>query len=547
MKTMKFTMIIALLYSVIICGCSKTSHHALPQLVAVPQNAAVVLSINAKQIIEKAGLNKMEQYKFHSLIIKEIENEPANEAKIMKDFLNDTRTSGLNLDNVFAYLSSNDSDIYYGITIKIDNLEKFEKFLKETGVDAEIGNKQIDLPDGHTIRWNDEILVISINAVENGIDIFNKDESKSILANELFKSEYSDKNDAYLYGEYNTLISLVEKIPDYVMDNTATLSNLVMYKDMSMSVNMNAEKGEFVVQGKMLPADKAAELSGKVYKADFNDNLYKYFPDKSLVALKFAIKPLDAYNYYKQNLGIGQTDENTETTTEKVETLDEDGNVIEEEDVVIDKYSGYTSNYNRTLKMMIEQYDEQIISVLESFTGDFIGNLSGFNEYAKPEFSLATGIVEGKENNIIELIEKAGFVKNSDDYYSQDINNMTYYVAVNKNAAYLTVTPEAIAKFLDKGYDSNISSAKGVDIKNALNSFYLNLNINDYPQMLRFFIEMSNEGRMLLPLLEKLKSINATASNTYDFEFKLKFTDNDYASKILLKGIDELISQSIDE
>ncbi|MDR2293163.1 MAG: DUF4836 family protein [Prevotellaceae bacterium] len=536
MKTIKFTIII-MLCSIILVGCSKKSA-SFPHLVAVPENAAIVLSINAKQIVEKAGLNNMEQYKFYPLILEEIENAPDNEAKIVKEFLNDTRSSGLNLDNIFIYASINDSDLYFGITIKIDNLKKFENLLKENKLTTEIDDRQINLPDGATIQWNDEIAVISVNAVENGIDIFNKDESKSILAKELFKSEYSDKNDAHLYMEYNFIIDILKYNPYYQLDQM-TMSNFDLYKDMLISASLNSEKGELVATGKMLPAEKANELFGKFYKSDFNNDLYNYFPEQSLLAVKFALKPLDIYNYYKKSL---ETDRTEETTTAKVETLDEYGNVIDEEEVVIDQYTGYMPNYNLILKMLIEQYDTKITSVLECLTGDFIGSMLGL-ENLIPEFAVATGIVEGKENEIIDLIESLGFAKNSDGYYSFHIQNMILYFAVNKNTAYLTANTTLMAKFLDKGYSSNITSAKdfGKELKDASGYFYLNLDI----PVLKLLLGMTAEGKTILPLLEKLKSINVSTINTNGFEFKLKFTDNDYASKILLKIFDELVAENL--
>ncbi|MDR2652317.1 MAG: DUF4836 family protein [Prevotellaceae bacterium] len=551
MKTIRFSIIIAL-FSVIVCGCSKKSA-TYPHLVAVPKNAAIVLSFNAKQIVDKAGLNNMEQYKFNSLIQKEIETAPVQQAKIFKDFLKDTRTSGLDLNNIFFYVLNSEVTEYdaptFGITFKIDNLKTFENFLVKIDLLYDDTEKKIHLPNGMTLQWNDEIAAIS-NADETDIDVFNKDESKSILANELFKSDYSEKNDMYFYAEYNFLIKIMEAMSyytDYYGADQASLAGLDLYRDMSISISLNAEKGEFVAAGRLLPVDKATEIFGKFYKTDFKDDLYKYFPDKSLTALKFAIKPLDIYNHYKKIIGIGQTEEPTETATEEVEILDEDGNVIEKEEVVIDKYSGYASSTNLALKMMVEQYDSKITPVLEIFTGDFIGNLWGLTNLGSLDFAVAAGIVEGKENDVTALIEQLGFVKNSDGYYSKNIYNFNLYFAVNKNAAYLAGNPEAIANFLKNGYSSDITSAKdfGKEIKDAQHYFYLNLNINDYPPMLKVALGMSSEGKMVMPLLEKLKSLNGSATNSNGFELKLKFTDNDYASKVLLKGIDELVSKNL--
>jgi hypothetical protein len=547
MKTVRLTIIIALC-SVVSFGCSQSA--TFPHLVAVPENSAIVLSFNAKQIVEKAGLNEIEQYRLYSFLEEEIERLPEENSKIIKDFLKNTRISGLNLDNIFVYLLNIDSDLCYGITIKIDNLKKFENLLEKIGLGAVIGDRLIDLSNEYTVRWNNEIVVISMNAVANGIDIFNKDESKSILANELFKSEYSDKNDAYLYMEYNFIIDFLQIMsaynPYYTLDQT-TLLSIDTYRDMTMSASLNSEKGEFVVKGKMLPIEKISELAGKFYKTDFNTDLYNYFPDKSLMALKFAIKPLEIYNHYKKTIGIGQTEETAETTTEQVETLDEYGNVVDEEDVVIDKYRGYTENYNLLLKLFIEQYDEKITSVLENLTGDFIGSILGFSNFPMPEFAIATGIVEGKENEVINLLKELNFDKNSDGYYLLNIQNINLYLAVNKNIVYLATNTELIAKFLDGGYSSNITSVKdmGKEITNALNYFYFDININDYPPLLKTLISFSEEVKIVLPLLEKLKSINISATDANSYEFKLKFTDSDYASKIILKGIDELVVENL--
>jgi hypothetical protein len=124
MKTIKHFMIIALC-GVMICSCSQKSD-APSHLVAVPKNATLVLALNAEQVVEKAGLNDLEQYKFYSLLKKELENKSPEESKLAENFLKDTRTSGLNLDNIFIYLVANDEEgkaVSYGVTFLIDDLK----------------------------------------------------------------------------------------------------------------------------------------------------------------------------------------------------------------------------------------------------------------------------------------------------------------------------------------------------------------------------------------------------------------------------------------
>ncbi|MDR3226705.1 MAG: DUF4836 family protein [Prevotellaceae bacterium] len=559
MKTLKLAFIIALC-GIIICSCSKKSDTPA-HLVAIPKNASFVLAFNAKQIVEKAGLNKPEQYKFYSAIQEELNRMPAEQSKAVKDFIKNTRNSGLNLDNVFLYLVMNDNvledetypvyPLSVGITFLIDDLKTFEKSIKDNDVATWDGDeKVISLGYYVSLQWNDKIAVITFNADEN-INLFNTDEANSILANELFKADYSDKNDAYLFAEMNTIINLAEDFSNDYYSANQLINNLEQYKDMAMSLTFNDEKGSYVAAAKLLPEEKANELYGKYYKTDFDNNLYKYFPDNSLLAMKFSIKPLVYYNEYKKAIGIGQAEEPTESTTEQVEIIDEKGNVVETEDVVIDKYNGYAQNYNYEIKMLIEQYDEKVTSVLSCFTGDFLGSISGLTNMLQPDFAVAAGIAEGKESDVTALMKEVGFTENADGYYTLSIGYVNFYFAVKENIAYVTMSTNAVAKFLDKGYSPDITSAKsfGKEMKDAFYYVYLNININDYPALLKTYLNMSlgtEQAKVIMPFLEKLQSINAKSVNKNGGEFRIKFNEKEYASKIILKAIDAIAASYLD-
>ncbi|MDR3286955.1 MAG: DUF4836 family protein, partial [Prevotellaceae bacterium] len=530
-------------------------------LVAIPKNASFVLAFNAKQIVEKAGLNKPEQYKFYSVIQDEINKLPADQSKSVKDFLKDTRNSGLNLDNVFLYLVVNDNisedrirPLCFGITFLVDDLKTFENSLKKNESIPWDGDEKIISMgiSGYSLQWNDKIAVISYNdnAEDNNINLFNTDAANSILANELFKADYSAKNDVYLFAEWNTIINLLQDFSnDYYSTNQLSNASLAQYKDMSIAISLNDEKGSYVATAKLLPEEKASEMYEKYSKTDFDNNLYKYFPANSLMAIKFALKPLSAYNEYKKAIGIGQAEEPVESTTEQVETLDEKGNVIETEDVVIDKYNGYASNYNHEIKMLVEQYDEKITSVLSCFTGDFLGSISDIANMQQPDFAIAAGIAEGKESDVTALMKEIGFTANTDGYYTLNAGYYKVYFAINQNIAYVTMSTDAVAKFLDKGYSPDITSAEnlGKEIKEALSYFYLNININDYPAMLKTLLNMSMGGQaqIMMPFLEKLQSVNIK-QNKNGGEFRIKFNENEYASKIILKAVDAVASSSLD-
>jgi hypothetical protein len=501
MKTIKFLTVIALC-SVILFGCS-TKSAMPPHLVAVPKNATLVLSLNAKQIIEKSALNKLEQYQCYSLLQQAFE-----EKETINKFLKNTRTSGLNLDHIFVYLAIDGSGAKeatpcVGVVFLIDDLNTFEDFLKEIGAYQE-SESTVLLFNGLNLQWNDEIAVISRYAAESGVDVLNEDKSKSIVSNELFKSEYSDKNDAYLFIDYNNF--LTEFLNHAYYANYSAIpglfASLELYKDLSLAATLNAEKGEFVASGKILPAEKAAELFEKFYKTSFDNDLCRYFPDKSLVAFKLAVKPLDIYNECKKYL--------------------------DDKDRHVNK---------------IKRFDAKITSILGSFTGDLLGSLS---DITSPDFAIAAGITEGKENEVIDWIKELGFVKTK-GYYQLNNMGLKLYFASNSEVAYLTGNITNITNFLENShYASNITDAKdfGKEFEDALCYFYWDLDITHYPPFVKSLLSLANQDA-IVPILEKLKSVNIRTVNTNGSEFKIKFTDNEYASRILLKEIDKLAAQSI--
>jgi hypothetical protein len=508
MKTLK-SLVIIVLCGMIISGCASKSD-VPPHLAAVPKNASIVLALNAKQIVEKAGLNRPEQYECFSLLQQEFDGMV--EEELLKNFLKDTRRSGLNLDQIFAYLVADDATKPgFDIVFLIDDVKTFEDFLTKSEVNPDLENKSAGSIYGEAkLQWNDKIAVLSNNAPGNGVDVFNEDESKSILANERFISEYSDHNDAYLFIEYNNFVATLMENHPYCEGSgkkSSLSAALDLYKDLSLAITVNAEKGEFVATGKILPAEKATELLGKFYKTDFDNELHNYFSDKSLLAFKFAIKPLDIYNEYISDV----------------------------------------AGYDYDAKRFMERYDAKITSVLSNFTGDFLGSLS---DITAPDFAIAVGVAEGKENEVATLIKELGFVKKPEGYYLLNQSGLRLYFAVNSKAAYLTGSITAITNFLDNSYYvSNITDADdfGKELENAPNYFYWDLNINHYPSIVKSMLSLSPQGEMFSPLLEKLKSIIVRTINANGSEFKIKFTDNEYASKILLKEIDKWAGQYFTE
>jgi hypothetical protein len=541
MNKIKITILITL-FSLIVCGCSKKEDTMPPHLVAVPKNAALVIAVNSQQIVEKAGLNKFEQFKMFSLIQQEIENQPAEMRKFIKDFLKDTRVSGLNLDKVFMYIcgSENGNEPVVGFTFLMDNVKKFEELLKKSDMMIWMDeDRKIFNPNGNiTIQWNDKIAAIVMDAGK--INILNNDENESILANQTFKNAYDSEKDVWMYFDFNGLVGTFENTME-----TTEFAALELYKDFKFIMSINSEKGNLVADLKIFPEDKATELYGKYYKENFDSELYKYFPDKSLATYKMSIKPLEAYNEYKKTIGIGVSAKPTETTTEDVEILDDNGKVVDVETVDVDNYDYAPNyNYNYQMKLMIEQYDAKITSVLSCFTGDVLASLLDYENIFAPEIALAAGIAEGKESDVIAIMNEIGFKKNQDEYYSLQ-EGMPIHFAVKKNIAYFALSTDAIQKFLANGYTSNITSAKdfGSDLKNANMYFYWNININDYPAFFKTMLNGSNEGRMFMPLLETLKSLTAKNIGTAGGELRIKFNENDYATRIILKQIDELVSQ----
>ena len=469
MKTTKSKLIVLL--CIFLCACSGKNDIQY-NLTAVPKDANIVFAFNAKSIIEKSGLNNYQKLKSYSILEKEFTDK---KSKLIKEFLQNTRSSGLNLDHIFAYSKKGDNNNPgMVITMKMDNKKTFESFLKkldedyETVIDDKGNSSYTNIDDKFQLKWNDKLAVLSYNATT--LEVLDISEDNSILTVPDFKENYNYNIDNFIYLDQGSeflksLLNTGNRMNYYDIFGTAPL-----YEGTCFVGALNIEKGRFVLNYKLLPEQKINEIHEKYpfINHSFDNNIYKYFPNKALLASKLSVNPIEIYNSIKTNL----------TCSSK--------NIV--------NYNNTNEEHLDEVAKCIEKNDKIISQIANVFSGNLLLTIPSIEDNMLFQLYAAFSIKKDKEDELIQMIESSkNFIKNKEGYYTlrgvrPDMFQIVF--AVKNNILYCTTNTESVKKFLnDESFSPNITSAKlDCDIKNDLMMCYFDLNINYYPAILKMMI-----------------------------------------------------------
>jgi hypothetical protein len=119
---------------------------------------------------------------------------------------------------------------------------------------------------------------------------------------------------------------------------------------------------------------------------------------------------------------------------------------------------------------------------------------------------------------------------------------VSVYFAFNDNRVFITDDADAIAKFLEKGFDKQISSSSiGNDLKNYPILHYINLDLDTYPESVKLSLQsMGRQFKEVMAYLNIYKDFKYGMKDQYSGEAVLKMKNgNVNALKQILKNVDE--------
>ncbi len=496
-----------------------------PQLKAIPANAIFVVALENQEMIQKGGLNNLSDYQLFQKAKTEMKDMDPVLQKFFDEFLKDPKSSGVDINKAYIYGVASDSNNYCSVILKMDNQSTFEKkmtelFQAQSQPLPEIkdlgGVKLASMNGDATAAWNGELLQLFMGETST-LDyksLFDLPADKSILSVADFVTFQKNKHDVGCWVAYGEALGFFQKMnltmPSYIND----------FKDSYVHGYLDFENGEIKAMASMSPQSKVDEFLKKypLIKEDFNTAILEDFPDKSFLLAKLSIN-----------------------WTEYLKLLNESMAQMQGMDVM--------NTYQEMLN------DSTVKTVLDVIDGDMIFSLYNLAQGPLPlplaglSFTLKK---EGDFERLLSLFPAETFTKNG-NYYSLSTPFMVgVYFGCKDKRVLITDDAEAIAKFVDKGYSPNLkSSAMSNELKKSPAYFYMNLDLDTYPENLKALLAGNNipeEAKAGLAVLKPLKDMSYSVNEKNEVIFSLKFKDSKQNSlKTLLKLADDAASKQINQ
>ncbi len=497
-------------------------------LTAIPKDATTVSVINLKSIIKKGKLQEMDNSKFLNFVKKELKNE----GKIFSDFVENPKTSGvdLNSDMFLFTIDESRSEKFLCYLVKINDESKFSIFLneisKKTGLDINIEkSKNFNFLDGDnkfSISWDEEKAVFvypvsnrsTKNLVLKAKELMELKGDNQITKNEEFNKFYENKKDISFWTSTNILKDDYSFMKMQKMLNVNFLGNYLSYY-------LSFEEGYISLKYDFKPNKEIEKIidESEILENSFDDEILKYFPKTNYFVTGISINPMGIYNILKER----------------------------------DEFEKMNSEFEKEMNFGIKEF-------LKSFKGNIIFDMFGAEnieysytswggeEITKTEFLPLVGFafdINGDEKikRIIEKIDSRNKAVKHNGYYEFKLFRYPIYYAFNDEVFLMTNYKKSIEKFKDGGYNSNnlVNSNIGSEISKTNFYTFLNLNLKDYPEevqkMINESIRESKERKVFEVWNELAKSVEVKQIGKYSSEtiFKLKEEDENSLHTIITK------------
>ncbi|MDR1056944.1 MAG: DUF4836 family protein [Prevotellaceae bacterium] len=513
---------------------------------AIPQDAIFVVSFNNKQMADKGELNKFKDFNLYALLRKEAANENEKIVKMFEEFLDDTRTSGLNLDRSFIYGVAG-VDNYFNVVLlfKMDDKRKFENKLKEfipiidgggTEPIVDKGNyKHMNINYKSNIIWNDDFLYIVLE------DNYNWDDDEDTVNynhNHLFAQNENNittnadflkfTKKGYDVGFWASYGKIIDKAGGLSGLTASYLNNMAVdLKDMYFHASVNFTNGEAKFSSLISPKSKMDEILKQypIVKNNFDNDLLKYFPENSYMVMKFSINVQEYMRMMKDLL------------VKVAEAEEKIGN----------------SRYYRYNPMdgLNEALDDPMVKkIVEGLEGDAVMSLYDFQQgmISMPMVGLIFNVKSQDVFDTLISFIPSEIVKKQDNHYAFMSGPLPVaYAACKDNKVYITTDNKAIQAFLDKGFDKNLShSVHAKALENDIFYWNINTDMSSYPEHIIMLLRnaMGREFHILESFINIYKSVNYEVTDDYEFQFVIKMQNESHNSlKVILKNIDENVSK----
>lgn len=265
---------------------------------SIPADAAMVATMDVKQLMEKADYEAIKQMDFYKEMLTEVERE-APEALA---FLQDPKEAGISLDGNFSFFLKINPDDFKGepmiaAMLPISDVAKVEGLMNKAReknpnmpkAESKSGYQVLPLDGESKLAWSSTLLAITnIKGDEELGKLFSPDKDNSIHNNKSFEKHLKEKKDAMLWMTSDPIAKAIldsehsRDISGFMM--LMQLSNKVL-QDNSISAYYNFEKGAIEAGAHFDFNEKLREEFGIAVKDKIETDFTKYMPAEGLMSM----------------------------------------------------------------------------------------------------------------------------------------------------------------------------------------------------------------------------------------------------------------------
>ena len=441
MKIRNILALVALGCMLALASCKKEDKAgSLDHMKIIPANSAMVMSINAKTLVEKGGLNDYKNFELYKKFHGEIAKYEPEMGKIIDEFLKDTRSTGLNLDQIFVYLQPKDRyDMLATFVFSVDDQDKVGKWIASYHKATHEDEYELEKGEGYQLYrldrrnllvWDKtKALLLNVRDYEEEDlpsfeTLLKVDEENSIVSNADFMECYNAQKDFTFWMPFKSIGIMGGN------EDATELSTLKKFygedwdkASMSFSLDFTNEKAALSIS--VWPSNLVDKYLGEhpILKENFDQSLLSYFPKDYLFTSKLSFNVQEYYKMMTTNLN------------KLAEDLKKDAD--EDEDYEIDEYYGYYpfSDYSYISKILSMLASDDVAKIVNSFKGDVVADIFGFQEgmIPMPQFGVIVTINgEDAFNHLLGLLPEEVKLTKNDSYYSYNIPfNLRFFKSSN--------------------------------------------------------------------------------------------------------------------
>jgi hypothetical protein len=512
MKMMKQWMLCLLVAPLIFSSCQRS---VSPQLGAIPKDAMFVVAVDNKQLIEKGGFNKLNDFKFYEEMLSSLAGDM--DKNWLLSIMNDHKKSGLDIDQAYFFMEMQDKAPRFVFVTGMKNQALFEQNLLQANessvfeIEDKLSHKMLAYDEALYLVWNDELFFAFAGELESPDfeRYFKLPAEESLMSLADFRNFSKRSSDLALWCPMQAYIDLHTRFA--LSTDIMSRSILDDWTGVNVHGYLDFKNDEIKLDIFMTPKEKVDAYFEKypILKKDPNQDILKDLPATSYLAFKMAMDFPLYIKLLKQTMS-----------------------------------EAFDRNY--PLEQIVDALEDPTVhTIFNALAGDIGFSLYGFSEGLVPLMGLSFTVNSEADFQKLLALLPEGMLHDNGDYYELSLGfMMSVHIACKNNRVFITDDEKSITAFLSGGHSRDITSHAtiGRAMKTSPLLFYINLNISDYPKSVRDLMAGSmGIGQRTIATLDIFEDFSVYMNSKYHSQASLKFkSGKENSLKQLVKLIDNL-------